>query len=424
MNLKNIFGLSHENIKLETLVNIRWIAVIGQLFAVCVINFYFKFSFLFIPCLVVIFCSIFINLYVEFFHKKIQRLNNFWATVSILYDLIQLAVLLFLTGGLQNPFSILIIVPTTIAVTFLSKRSSFSISIISIILVSILANFHYPLPGPNIAIPQYYLIGLWASLTVGIIFLGSYAYLISAEVKKRSSAFDKLEKSLSKEQELKSLGGLAAAAAHEFGTPLGTIALVAKELKKQLGKNKKYKNDIELLSSQIERCKNILKDLSVDPNKKDTFIENITIKNLINEIVYSFDMPKKKSIQVDNHKITNNIKISKKIEIVYALRNLVDNAIKFCSSLVKIEIFNLNRKIYLNISDDGKGFPQDIIQNLGDPYIRSSLISKNKSGLGLGIFISKTLLERTNAKVSFKQNTELGGALINIVWKESDLISN
>ena len=191
-----------------------------------------------------------------------------------------------------------------------------------------------------------------------------------------------------------------------------------------MGKNKKYKNDIELLSSQIERCKNILKDLSVDPNKKDTFIENITIKNLINEIVYSFDMPKKKSIQVDNHKITNNIKISKKIEIVYALRNLVDNAIKFCSSLVKIEIFNLNRKIYLNISDDGKGFPQDIIQNLGDPYIRSSLISKNKSGLGLGIFISKTLLERTNAKVSFKQNTELGGALINIVWKESDLISN
>ena len=142
--------------------------------------------------------------------------------------------------------------------------------------------------------PEYYLLGLWASLTVGIIFLGSYAYLISAEAKKRSSAFDKLEKSLSKEQELKSLGGLAAAAAHEFGTPLGTIALVTKELKKQLGKNKKYKNDIELLSSQIERCKNILKDLSIDPNKKDAFIENITFKNLINEIVYSFDLPKKK----------------------------------------------------------------------------------------------------------------------------------
>ena len=424
MNLKNIFGLSHENIKLETLVNIRWIAVIGQLFAVCVINFYFQFSFLFIPCLIAILCSIFINLYIEFFYKKIQRLNNFWATVSILYDLFQLTLLLFLTGGLVNPFSILIIVPTTIAVTFLSKRSSFSISIISIIMVGILANFHYPLPGPNFVMPEYYLLGLWASLTVGIIFLDSYAYLISAEAKKRSSAFDKLEKSLSKEQELKSLGGLAAAAAHEFGTPLGTIALVTKELKKQLGKNKKYKNDIELLSSQIERCKNILKDLSIDPNKKDAFIENITFKNLINEIVYSFDLPKKKSIEIDNSKITNNIKIVKKIEIIYALRNLIDNAIKFCSSLVKIEISNSNRKIYLNIFDDGKGFPQDIVRNLGDPYIRSSLISKNKSGLGLGIFISKTLLERTGAKVNFKQNIELGGALINIVWKESDLISN
>jgi two-component system sensor histidine kinase RegB len=273
-------------------------------------------------------------------------------------------------------------------------------------------------------LPEYYLLGLWASLTVGIIFLGFYAYSIAEEHRKRSKALDNLEQTLSRERELKSLGGLAAAAAHELATPLGTITLVVEDLKKQLGKDSRFKQDVDLLNSQIQRCKNILKDLSIDPNKKDAFIENITFKNLINEIVYSFDLPKKKSIEIDNSKITNNIKIVKKIEIIYALRNLIDNAIKFCSSLVKIEISNSNRKIYLNIFDDGKGFPQDIVRNLGDPYIRSSLISKNKSGLGLGIFISKTLLERTGAKVNFKQNIELGGALISIVWKESDLVSN
>ncbi len=420
MNFKNIFGSSQENIKLETLTNIRWIAITGQLFTVCLVYFYYKFEFSFYWSVGAIFLSILLNIILEFYKFYIQRLNNFWASLSILYDLIQLSFLLYLTGGLTNPFSILILVPTTIAVTFLSKRSSVVIASVSIFMLSILAIKHYPLPGPAIVLPKHYLLGLWASLTIGIIFLGNYAYSITIEDRKRSKAFDNLEKALSRERELKSLGGLAAAAAHELATPLGTITLVIEDLKKQLGKNPKFKNDVELLNSQIKRCKVILKDLSTDPNKQDSFIENVTFKNLIQEIIFSFEIPKNKNIKILDRQLENNFMVTRKIELIYAMRNIIDNAIKFAEKKIEIEVLNKDKKIELNVSDDGIGFSQDIIQKLGEPYVKSSLVPKNKRGLGLGIFISKTLLERTGAKVLFKKSN-LGGALVNIIWKESSL---
>ena len=421
MNIRNIFGLSQENIKLETLINIRWIAIIGQLFAVCLITFYYHFEFPYPWALAAIFLSIFLNSILEFIKTSTQRLNNFWASLSILYDLIQLSFLLYLTGGITNPFSILTIVPTTIAVTYLSKRSSVIIAITSILLLSVLTKQYLPLPGPHISLPKYYLLGLWASLTVGIIFLGFYAYSIAEEHRKRSKALDNLEQTLSRERELKSLGGLAAAAAHELATPLGTITLVVEDLKKQLGKDSRFKQDVDLLNSQIQRCKNILKDLSIDPNKQDSFIENISFKNLIKEITFSLEAPKNKSVRVNEVNIAKNIIVSRKVEVIYALRNIIDNALKFANQKIEIEIYNQGKKIGVNINDDGEGFPQDVIQKLGEPYIKSTLVAKNKSGLGLGIFISKTLLERTGAKITFKKSS-LGGALVSVVWSESSFV--
>ena len=217
------------------------------------------------------------------------------------------------------------------------------------------------------------------------------------------------------------MGGLAAAAAHELATPLGTITLVVEDLKKQLGKDSRFKQDVDLLNSQIQRCKNILKDLSTDPNKQDSFIENISFKNLIKEIIFSFEAPKDKSVKVNDVNIANNIIVSRKVEVIYALRNIIDNALKFANQKIEIEIYNQGKKIGVNINDDGEGFPQDVIQKLGEPYIKSALVAKNKSGLGLGIFISKTLLERTGAKITFKKSS-LGGALVSVVWSESSFV--
>ena len=184
MTLKNIFGLSYENIKLETLVNIRWIAIIGQLFTVSLVFFYFQFHFPFYLSLIAIFFSILLNIILEFAKSSVQRLNSFWASLSILYDLIQLAFLLYLTGGITNPFSVLIIVPTTIAVTFLSKRSSIIIAITSILILTFLTLRYLPLPGPYFAFPYHYLLGTWLSLVIGMIFLGNYAYSITDENRK------------------------------------------------------------------------------------------------------------------------------------------------------------------------------------------------------------------------------------------------
>ena len=327
---------------------------------------------------------------------------------------------MYLTGGITNPFSVLIIVPTTIAVTFLSKRSSIIIAITSILILTFLTLRYLPLPGPYFAFPYHYLLGTWLSLVIGMIFLGNYAYSITDENRKRSKAFDNLEKTLARERELKSLGGLAAAAAHELGTPLSTITLVIEDLKKELGKEPKFIQDIDLLNSQILRCKEILKDFSKDPNKTDTFIDNITFKNLIKEIALSFEVPKNKNIRFIDTNIGDNIIVGRKVEMIYALRNIIDNAIKFSNKLIEIEIFTQNKKIGINICDDGDGFRQDIIQKLGEPYVNSTLVDKNKKGLGLGIFISKTLLERTGAKILF-QKSSLGGALIKVLWEEKNL---
>ena len=410
-------------ITLETLINIRWSAIVGQFFTVSVVEFFLKFEFPYFGTLTLIFLSALVNVYLEINKSKFLTINNFYATLSIFYDLVQLILLLFMTGGLSNPFSILIIVPTTISVTYLSRGSSQFIVTCSIIFSTVIAFYHMPLPYPvneSLVLPKYYNIGLWLSLGIGIIFLGNYAYQLGRDNRVRSTALSRLEEELTKEKVVNSVGGMAAAAVHELATPLATISLVSKELQKQLKDNSNIKEDINLLIEQSERCSSILKDIA-QRKQKDEFIENISPKELINEIVFSLNNISNKEINVENLNLNQRMKMTKKTEISYALRNFIENSIKFAKNKINIEIDQNKKRTAITISDDGDGFNKDIIANLGQPYLHSDNIKKNKKGMGLGVFISKSLLERCLAQVTFRNNKSLPGASVKIVWNNSQL---
>ena len=410
-------------ITLETLINIRWIAIVGQFFTVSVVEYFLKFEFPYFGTLTLIFLSALVNVYLEINKSKFLTINNFYATLSIFYDLVQLILLLFMTGGLSNPFSILIIVPTTISVTYLSRGSSQFIVTCSIIFSTVIAFYHMPLPYPvneSLVLPKYYNIGLWLSLGIGIIFLGNYAYQLGRDNRVRSTALSRLEEELTKEKVVNSVGGMAAAAVHELATPLATISLVSKELQKQLKDNSNIKEDINLLIEQSERCSSILKDIA-QRKQKDEFIENISPKELINEIVFSLNNISNKEINVENLNLNQRMKMTKKTEISYALRNFIENSIKFAKNKINIEIDQNKKRTAITISDDGDGFNKDIIANLGQPYLHSDNIKKNKKGMGLGVFISKSLLERCSVQVTFRNNKSLPGASVKIVWNNSQL---
>ena len=383
MFFKERINPKNLRITLETLINIRWIAVIGQFTTVSFVYYILKFEFPYLETLVLISLSVLLNIYLELNKSRFVTINNYYATINIFYDLVQLVLLLFITGGLSNPFSILIIVPTTISVTYLSRGSSQFIVICSIILATSIAFFHMPLPGPKsseLNLPNFYEFGMWLALTIGIIFLGNYAYQLGRDNRVRAGALNKLEEELNNERVVNSVGGIAAAAVHELATPLATISLVAKELQKQLINNKSTKDDINLLINQVSRCSSILKDIA-ERKQQDQFISNVSPKELINEIVFSLENKSNKEISVSNIFLNERLKMSKKTEISYAIRNFIENAIKFSNTKIDIEINQQKRNTTIIIKDDGKGFDENIISNLGQPYINSKNVKKQQQGI-------------------------------------------
>ena len=334
---------------------------------------------------------------------------------------------LYLTGGILNPFSILMIIPTIVSSTFLSMGTTIILGLITSFLLFVISFTHLPLPGldSNIfAVPNYYTIGILISILIGLIFLSYFGIRFAGETKKRSEALNKLQEVISKEYELESLGGQAAAAAHSLGTPLATISVVAKELKKEIGNDKEYSKDIDLLISQTKRCSEILKKISKKQIEEDNFLSSIKFEDLLQEIIDSFKETSSKQIElvVDNDK--NKIAIRRTPEIIYGLRNFIGNAIKFSRIKVKINLSSNQNLIEIKVNDDGPGIPEDIIKKIGEPYIKSrSQELRSNSGLGLGTFLGKTLLERQKAKLSFKRNSELGGALVTISWSPKSFVN-
>ena len=427
MKLLEIFK-STDNIQLDkkTLVVLRWIAIIGQLLTINFVYFILNFDFPFFYCTVVIFLGALTNIFLQFKEKK-KLLSDFSSTIYLTYDLTQLAILVFFTGGITNPFVLLLVIPAVVSSTFLSLRSTINLAFITCAFLLVLTIYYFPLPSLeelHFHVPNYYLYGIPIAIIIGLIFLCYFGARFGLENRKRTEALNKLELVLAKEHELKTIGVQAAAAAHSLSTPLSTIKLVSKELEKEIGKNDKYSKDIKLLHSQATRCGEILKKLSMTPLKGDKFFENVKLIDLLSEITNSYkDITNKKfSIKAESNK--KDLTIKRKAEITYGLRNFIGNASKFSHSLVEVKLESNQYVTQIKVCDDGPGFPEDVKKFLGEPYIHSKNKNiENKSGLGLGTFIGKTLLERMKANVSFGTCPTLRGAMVTIEWETKNLFS-
>ena len=345
-----------------------------------------------------------------------------------MYDILQLGLLFYLTGGITNPFIFLIIIPAVFSSQYLKIKSSVILVFLTMVTLAILTFFYFKLPHPgeiHFHVPDYYLYAIPISILIGLLFLVYFAAQFGEENRKRKKAFDKIQEIMSKENELLSLGGQAAAAAHSLGTPLSTILLTVKEMKKDFKDNKILEKDLDLLISQSIRCSEILKKLSLNPKINDEFINsNLNFADYINEIVRSFEEISQKQFSINLKQFNNKIMLGKSTEIIYGLRNFIGNANKFSKKKVNISVVNKTDKTRIIIDDDGDGFPKDLIDKdkLGEPYIRTlNNVGSSKQGLGLGTFIGKTLLEKNFASVKFENSKVLGGAKVTIEWKNNDL---
>ena len=425
MNLSTLFRLE-ENLHLDkkTLVNLRWIAIVGQLITINFVYYYFKLELPLIEAHIVILLGLITNLILQF-KIKANQLKDLYSTYFLIYDLLQLTFLLYLTGGFSNPFSLLMIVPSIVSSTFLSMGTTIILGTITIISLFFLTKYHEILPGLDVysfTFPEYYLEGLFISIVIGLIFLSYFGIKFSGETKKRSVALDKLQQVMAKEYELDSLDGQAAAAAHSLGTPLATISVVAKELKKEIGDKSKHSKDLDLLISQSKRCSNILKKISKKEISDDQFIKLIKVESLLEEIIISFEETSDKKITLLENEDKNKINIKRSPEIVFGLRNFIGNAIKFADREVRIKLISDEQNLVLIVNDDGPGFAEDIIKLIGEPYLKSSSKQiSGKAGLGLGIFLGKTLLERKNAQLTFFNKEDLKGATVKIAWSIFDI---
>ena len=422
MDLKQ--SVKTASLNKSTYINLRWIGILGQFITINSVKFIFGFEFNFILSNVIIFIGALSNLYLIYFYKK-PLLTNITSFNFLFLDIIQLSALLYLSGGILNPFSIFLLIPSVFASSNLNIKTNIPLIFITLILIIFLTFYHHDLPKPlnEFRISLYYYYAIPLALIIALIFLNYFAFIFGQETNLRKDALDKIQEVISKEHELVSLGGQAAAAAHSFGTPLSTIKIISHDLFDQFKDNNDVKKDLELLVSQVDRCNVILKKLTLNPAIEDDFLDkNKTLYDYINEIVNSFKEISNKNFNVDKEQDSNSFEILKSVEIVYGLRNFIGNANKFANENIYISIRSDSQNTEITIEDDGPGIPKDILNKIGEPYIKT-LKNKDskKSGLGLGIFIGKTLLEKNSAKIIIRNSETRGGAEVKIDWENKNL---
>ena len=413
--------------KKSTYISLRWIGIIGQLIAVNFVYFVLNFKFDFITSNLIIFLGILSNLYLIFIYKKTQ-LSDRSAFIFLVVDIFQLGVLIYLTGGVANPFVIFLLIPSVFSSSNLGFVTNSLLVSLTIVVIIILTFYSMGLPIPisnHFHVSPYYYYSIPVALIIALVFLNYFAMTFGIQSRLRKEALSKMEEVMATEHELLSLGGQAAAAAHSLGTPLSTIKIITQDLVKQFKGQKDIEKDIELLSSQVERCNEILKRLSLNPVEEDDFIDkDLTMRNYLSEIISSFKEISRKNFIFNFDQDSNLKKITKSIEIVYGLRNFIGNANKFSRETVYINLKSDSETTEVIIEDDGNGYPRDVLSKIGEPYLRSSNAQeKSKTGLGLGLFIGKTLLEKNFASLNCRNSKTRSGAEVIIKWKNKDLFN-
>ncbi|MEL6112197.1 MAG: ActS/PrrB/RegB family redox-sensitive histidine kinase [Pseudomonadota bacterium] len=435
-------------IRLRTLTTLRWLAVAGQTAAILTVHFGFGFEVPLGLCLTIIAASAWLNIFTILRFSPQRFLSDRESGLYIAFDIAQLCALLFCTGGLQNPFAVLILAPVTIAASVLPLRPACVVGVLALVGLGILAVFHLPLPWTvygAFSSPKIYLIGVWTALSFSVVFFAIYAHRIAVEAARMRSALTATQMVLSREERLSALGGLAAAAAHELGTPLATIQVTAQEMAEELAgpaaafDQQTLREDSELLISQARRCRDILGRLSSRGDEGDAMHDRIRLDHALKEAAGPFLDPKNSTdpaIEIvvmarnENGEATDPPELLRRPEIIYGLRNIIENAAGFAMSKVEISGTHGDGQIAVTVKDNGPGFSPDILARLGEPYINPKAANqrtRRHNGLGLGFFIAKTLLEHTGGTVVFgNRDTERSGttrgAQVRVQWPEENLL--
>lgn len=428
-------------LRLRTLILLRWWAILGQATALIVAQRLFGLSLDLGLCSFVIGVSVITNLVASFIYPENKRLSEREIFGIVCYDMLQLGLLLYLTGGLHNPFSILIIGPVIISASALSLRSTVFLGVMSLAIVSVLTTFYLPLrteDGVVLEMPDMFLFGTWIAIVIAILFLGVYSRWIVSEMESMSAALQATQMALAREQKLTDLGGVVAATAHELGTPLATIKLASAELMADLP-DPEQREDARLISEQADRCRDILRSMG-RIGKEDLHMREAPITALVDEAAEPH-ASRGKAIIHDHRALSGTVKdqpiVLRRPDVLHGLRNLIQNAVDFAESTVWIESEWSDKVISVRIMDDGNGYPATVIGRIGEPFVRRRNQSSDHAarpsyeGMGLGLFIAKTLLERSGAELSFangadsfrglKSHAQRKGAFVEVRWPRDRL---
>lgn len=414
-----VIGLGQPGVRVRTLAQLRWAAIIGQLVALFVTGVLMGYPIPWAPALAAVGASVSLNLGVYWLYRRRDQLEGRAAVLQLGFDLAQVATLLFLTGGLDNPFALLLLVPVTIAATILSARATALMLAFALVLLVLLWRWSLPLPwdGTPPVLPGPYRLGLLVAIGLGMIFLAFYAWQVSAEARRRQAALVATQAALERESRMGALGALAAAAAHELGGPLGTITLIAHDLTQALGDDPDFGHDIRLLGQETTRAREILTSISERAEAEDPFPE-LPLPVLLHEVVEPFEPTRVPLVISVPWSSGEGPVIRRSPELLHGLSNLLSNALRHADQRVDLEAGETATELWLSVSDDGTGFEEDLLPRLGEPFLGPSWSGSGSTGLG--IFIATTLLERTGGRLRFS-NRPQGGAKVELRWLRTDI---